>query len=157
MLMKQGRDGDGVLSWLHTSILVLMDDTATFAMSTQNLVKKLTVLHDHCTEYGLRISETKTNFFVVNGERGNKELMHLNGLTVSWCNSYIYLESPFTCDGNVSHSVKLHAGAKLPHVHKFVSFINKNNDVPFAIKRWEFDAVLTSMLLYSCESRINAD
>ncbi len=63
----------------------------------------------------------------------------------------------FTCDGKVSHSVRLHANSKLPHVLKFVSFINKNNDVPFIVKRRVFEAALMSALLYGCESWIGAD
>lgn len=81
----------------------------------------------------------------------------MNGLVIEHCNSYVYLGSPFTCDGNVSRAVKLHANNKMPHVLKFVSFIKKNNDVPFVVKRRVFDAALMSSLLYGCESWLNAD
>lgn len=40
---------------------------------------------------------------------------------------------------------------------KFVSFIRKNNDTPFIVKRRLFDAALMSSLLYGCESWVGAD
>ena len=40
---------------------------------------------------------------------------------------------------------------------KFVSFLKKNNDIPFVVKRRVFDAALMSSILYGCESWINAD
>lgn len=63
-------------------------------------------------------------------------------------------------------AVKLYANSKMPHVHKFVSFIKKNSDVPFfvnptvaerVIKGRVLEAVLMSSLLYGCESWLSAD
>ena len=39
----------------------------------------------------------------------------------------------------------------MPHVLKFVSFIKKNNDVPFRVKQEVFDAALMSSLIYGWE------
>lgn len=69
----------------------------------------------------------------------------------------VYLGSPFTADGSVSSSVRAHADAKMPHVIKFVSFLNKNNDIPFRVKKRVFEACLVSTILYGCESWLNAD
>ena len=68
----------------------------------------------------------------------------INGLTVKWCDQYIYLGSPFTHDGRSSSAVAVHATSRMPTVLKFVSFINKNNDVPFIVKRRVFYAALMS-------------
>ena len=38
-----------------------------------------------------------------------------------------------------------------------MSFIKKNNDVPFQVKKKVFDAALMSAVLYGCESWLNAD
>lgn len=115
--------------------VVLTDETAiVLAIYKQNLVKKLTILHDCYSEYGMKINIRKINFFVVDSERGDTKPIFLKGLTVRWCHSHVYLASPFTCDGNVSHYVKLHVSAKLLHSLKFASFNNKNNDVPLVIK-----------------------
>ena len=43
------------------------------------------------------------------------------------------------------------------HILKFVSFINKNNDIPFIVKKKLFNAALMSTILYGCESWINGD
>lgn len=42
-------------------------------------------------------------------------------------------------------------------INKFISFVKKNNDVPFLVKKRVFDACLMSSLLYGCESWLNAD
>ena len=40
---------------------------------------------------------------------------------------------------------------------KFISFVNKNNDIPFIVKKKVFDAALMSAILYGCESWMNGD
>ena len=57
----------------------------------------------------------------------------------------------------MSSAVKEHSAAKLCHVLKYVSFITKNNDLPFVVKRRVFEAALMSAVLYGCESWVNAD
>ena len=81
----------------------------------------------------------------------------VGGLKVEWCSTYTYLGSPFTSDGCVSSAVKEHAMMKMCHVLKFVSFVNKNNDIPFVVKRRVFEAALMSSLLYGSESWLNAN
>ncbi len=89
MLMKQGCGSDGVLSWLH--VLVLMDDTVVVATTRQNLIKKLNILQKYCKEYGMKINQSKTKYFVVNGNRGETDPMQANELAVELCNSCVYL------------------------------------------------------------------
>ncbi len=65
------------------------------------------------------------------------------------CSSYVYLGSPFTSDGSVSSAVQLHSRNKLCHVLKYVSFVNKNNDIPFIVKksvRCSLDLILNEWL-----------
>ena len=69
----------------------------------------------------------------------------------------MYLGSPFTSDGCVSSAIKEHAKLKMCHALKFVSFVNKNNDIPFVVKRRVFQAALMSSLLYGCESWLSGD
>ena len=57
----------------------------------------------------------------------------------------------------MSSAVKVHVNNKLCHVLKYVSFLKKNNDVPFIVKRRLLDAALMSSLLYVCESWVGAD
>ncbi len=81
----------------------------------------------------------------------------MNDVVNEHCLSYIYLGSLFTNDGSVSSTVKTPVTAKLCHVLKNVSFVRKNNDLPFIVKRRVFKAVLMSSILYGCESWVNAD
>ncbi len=62
-------------------------------------------------------------------------LINIDGLVVERCSRYVYLGSPFTADGSVSASVRVHADSKMSHVMKFISFLKKNNDIPFQIKK----------------------
>ena len=146
---------DGFLQWLHT--LVLMDDTVLLATTKCNMVTKIILLQDYCEEYGMRINQLKTKFFVIGGKEGDSEPLVVNGLTVEHCQTYVYLGSVFTSDGSVSSAVIAHASAKMSHALKFVSFINKNNNVPFVVKKRVFDAALMSTLLYECVSWVGAD
>ena len=57
----------------------------------------------------------------------------------------------------MSSAIKVHAKTKLTHVVKFVSFVKKNNDVPYVVKRRVIAAALMSALLYGCESWLGAD
>ncbi len=45
----------------------------------------------------------------------------------------------------------------MAHFYKFVSFLHKNNHLPFIIKKRVFDACLISAVLYGCESWLNGD
>ncbi|MPC28843.1 hypothetical protein E2C01_022054 [Portunus trituberculatus] len=100
----------------------------------------------------MKVNVAKTKFFVGNGDEGDTDPLHVSGLIVEHCSGDVYRGSPFMCDGSVSIAVKLRAQSKLSHVLKFVSFIQKNNDVPFFVKRRLFDAALMSTLLHGCES-----
>ena len=60
--------------------------------------------------------------------------------------------SIFTQDENIGTSLKLHLAAKQAHVLKFISFVSKNVDFPFWVKKTVFNAALMSSILYGCES-----
>ena len=146
---------DGFLSWLH--LLALMDDTVLLATTREKLIKKIQLLMQFCKKYGMVINEKKTNLMVVNGCAVDKEPIFINNLSIKHCDIYTYLGSPFTSDGLLSSAVKAHAQEKMADFHKFVSFIEKNFDIPFVVKKIIFDACLLSAILYGCESWLNGD
>ncbi len=111
------------IEWLQ--ILMFMDDTVLLSTSRENMYIKLRILQKYCKEYGMRVNSAKTKLFVINGETGNKEPFNVDEMKVEHCVSYLYLGSPFTCDGSVSSAVKIHAKNKLRHVLKFISFLRK--------------------------------
>ncbi len=154
-LVKERCLPDGFLGWLHT--LVLMDDTMLLSTSREGMVEKVKLLQLFCSEHGMVIKEAKTKFFVIHGAGGDAEPLHMDGLIIAPCSMYVYLRSPFTSDSSVSSAIRVHARTKLNQIIKFVTFIKKNNDVPFVVKRRVFDAALVSTLLYGCESWLGAD
>ncbi len=86
-----------------------------------------------------------TIFFVIHGAPKDNEAIHVDGLVVERCTQYVYLGSPFTADGSASSAVRAQAGAKMAHVKKFISFLRKNNDIPFEVKKSVFIACLMLM------------
>ena len=154
-LIKENCNPDGFLSWLH--LLVLMDDTVLLATTRENIIKKVALLKQYCTSYGMKINKGKTKFFVIHGTELDNEAIVVDDLIVDSCKQYIYLGSIFTADGSIASSVKAHAQSKVAHVIKFVSFLNKNRDIPFVVKKRVFDAALMSAVLYGCESWLDTD
>ena len=65
----------------------------------------------------------------------DRQPLRVAELAVQQCQQYTYLGATFTADGSVHQAVRAHANAKAAHVAKFVSFIKKNNDVPFVMKK----------------------
>ena len=101
------------------------------------------------------INEHKTKLMVINGTIVDRQPITCNNLSIKHCDKYIYLGSPFTADGSLATAIKAHAQEKMAHFNKFVSFLHKNNHLPFAIKKRVFDACLISAILYGCESWLN--
>ena len=154
-LIKNTCESDGFLSWLH--LLILMDDTVLLATSRENMIKKVKLLTKFCDKYGMIVNEKKTKLMVINGSVLDREPININSLSIKHCDLYTYLGSPFTSDGSVSSAIKAHAQEKIAHFYKFVSFLAKNGDLPFIIKKRVFDACLMSALLYGCESWLDGD
>ena len=154
-IIKENSRDEGFLSWLH--VLVLMDDTVILAATRTSMIHKVSLLQNFCQSYGMKINQNKTKFFVLSGRPEDSRPLHINDLTIESCSSYNYLGALFTSDGLVTSAVRAHAEAKMCQVLKFVNFLKKNNDIPFAVKRRVFDAALMSSLLYGCESWLNAD
>ena len=116
------------------------------------------ILYEFCNSYGMIINSDKTKFMVVNGTAEDREpIVRNENAVISYCKQYVYLGSPFTDDGSASTAIKIHASSKMCHTLKFISFINRNNDVPFIVKKKVFEAALMSALLYGSESWLNGD
>ena len=87
---------------------------------------------------------------MINGSEEDREPLVVGDLAVEYCDTYVYLGSPFTSDGSATSAVRVYADTKMPHVLEFVSFVNKNNDIPFVVMKRVFDAALMSSLIYGC-------
>ena len=129
-----------------------MDDTVLLATSREQALKKVSILVEYCKRSGMRINQQKTKFMCVNGSSESRDPLIVGDLRVENCESYVYLGAVFTQDGKTSSSINLHCKDKYKHVLKFFSFIAKNFNFPFWVKRKVFEAALLSAVLYSCES-----
>ena len=116
------------------------------------MLRKLEMLKQFCDNYGIKTNKSKTKFFTICGNLRDREPLRLGELVVESCNQYIYLGFPYTCDGSAYSAVMVHADTKMAYVNKFISFLKKNNDIPFRVKKRIFDAALMSAILYGSES-----
>ena len=152
-LVREKCPNDGFLGWLHC--LLLMDDTVIVATSWERLKKKTEVLIEFCNDSGMVINESKTKHMVINGSNEDRAPLQFDDLTVANCESYTYLGAIFTQDGKPRSSLEQHLNAKKGNVLKFVSFLEKNKDFPFWVKRKVMESALLSAILYGCEAWIN--
>jgi ribosomal protein L31 len=136
---------------------MLMDDTALLATSRETLLKRYDALARFCEEYDMVINVDKTKFMVINGNHVDRESFKKGGLIIDHVDSYIYLGSPFSANGSVLTDIQEHADLKSKHVNKFNTFCFKNQSMPFVFKKKVFDAVLSTKLLYGCESWFTED
>ena len=154
-MLKAACPNDGFLDPLHS--LMLMDDTAILATSRENLLKRYDALVNFCIEYDMVINEDKTKFMVINGSAEDRKSFSKGGLTIDHTDTYIYLGSSFSAKGCISTDIQDHAKLKQKHINKFNIFCFKNQSMPFRYKRQVFEAVLTTKLIYGCESWLTDD
>ena len=115
-------------------MLVFMGDTVIMVTCRSIMLEKLVVLQNYCLEYGMKVNQSKTKFFVVCGGAGDSEALVAGELRVEYCDSYVYLGSTFTCDGSC---LPLSRPTPAPRylMYSSLSLVNKNNDVPFFVKK----------------------
>ena len=146
---------DGFLQWLHT--LMLMDDTIILATSRNACEEKFKKLLEYCEDYGMVINDKKTKLMVINGKAEDRRPVASGNIIVEHTQRYVYLGAVFTDDGKLATALQSHCDDKRKHVLKFMSFVQKNAEFPFCVKKKVLDAALLSSVLYSCESWIGSD
>ena len=149
-MVKSAFEADGFLGSLH--MLMLMDDTVLFATSREKLIEKFQKCQDYCEEYGMSINQKKTQFMVINKSKGDTETIVSRGINVKYCKSYTYLGAPITDNGSYLTMIDIHSKDKLKHTIKFYTFLNRNPDVPFSMKKQVAYACVLSSILYGCET-----
>ena len=76
----------------------------------------------------------------INKLKGDDISIKSNTITVEYCSSYLYLGAQITDDGRYHTIIK------------YYSFLNRNSDLPFKIKKRVAEACLISSLLYGTET-----
>ena len=100
----------------------------------------------------MSINQKKTQFMVINKRHGDTETIASRGINVKYCNSYTYLGAPITDNGSYLTMIDIHSKDKLKHAIKFYTFLNRNPDVPFSMKKQVAYACVLSSILYGCET-----
>ncbi len=154
-VIKSNCEPDRFLQWLH--VFMLMDDTL-LSNTRRGMQRKLASLNEFCTNNGMVVNNAKIKcFFTVNARERDREPFHVGEIKVQWCDQYTYLGCVFTSDVALSSAIAAHAKSKTCQILKCVSFLKKNTDVPFYVKKRIFEAALMSSILYGCESWFNGD
>ena len=143
---------DGWLGKFHC--LLLMDDTVLFATSRNKMIEKLNKLK-RCTEdIGMVIHPNKSMFLTVNTT--DRTTICLNDVKIRYTKEYIYLGTNIS-NSTCANQVKSHIKGKGSHVLKFSSFLVKNADAPYNVKKKVWESALKSSILYGCESWLTSD
>ena len=100
----------------------------------------------------MSINQKKTQFMVINKSKGDTETIVSRGINVKYCKSYTYLGAPITDNGSYLTMIDIHSKDKLKHTIKFYTFLNRNPDVPFSMKKQVAYACVLSSILYGCET-----
>ena len=97
---------------------------------------------------------TKTKYISVNDD--SPEPFYMGNMPVNKCSSYIYLGANISAD-SFSDQIEADVKQKETQAFKFYSFINKNFDAPFKVKKKVWQNALMSSLMFSCESWLTND
>ena len=77
-------------------------------------------------------------------------------MNITHTDEYTYLGTVIS-EGPIKQQVLQHMKAKAGHTLKFTSFLTKNNDAPFMVKKLVWDSAVKSALYYSCETWLTSD
>ncbi len=138
---------DGFLYMVH--LLMLMDDTVIFTTSRRDVEQKLALLMETTVALHMSCHPVKSKFMTVN--KSNTEPFIINDITILYTDAYVYLGSP-TSNTPMQKQVADHMSQKKCHVRKFSSFLQKNSDAPYSIKKLVWNSTVSSAVMYSCES-----
>ena len=100
----------------------------------------------------MSINETRSKFMVINGAKDDKDTIQSRTINVKYCKSYIYLGAPITDDGSYITMMNLHVKEKLKHAIKFYTFLNRNPDAPFLVKKRVAIACVLTSIVYGSET-----
>ena len=142
-------------SWLENlHILLYMDDTVIFATSREKMIEKLNKLKIEADEIGMKIHPTKSKYQCVNTE--DRTPIVLQNITIRHTESYVYLGATIS-NNPISVQVKTHISQKQAHIMKFYSFLSKNSDAPFIVKKKVWESALRSAIFYGSETWMTRD
>jgi hypothetical protein len=145
----------GTDSWLgNLHSLLLMDDTVILASSREQMEVKFRELKAAADCIGMIINCGKTQYICVNS--ADVQPFRVDNLIISHVESYVYLGTPISA-APITDQLKQHLKQKTCHILKFYSFLTKNHDAPFQVKKKVWDSALKAAIFYSCETWLAKD
>jgi hypothetical protein len=144
-LRNCGDDG-----WLRDMCcLLFMDDTAVVATNEESMAKKLKVLKESTDQIGMKIHPRKSQFMTINCTRA--EPFQLDDVRVALTTEYVYLGCLIRND-RATQVLSQEMQMKWKHVWKFASFLRKNGDAPFTVKKKVWESCVTAAIAYGCQT-----
>lgn len=138
---------DDWLGTLHTQML--MDDTAIIATSREKMSQKLELLKNCTDTIGMKIHPAKSQYIVINSD--DSLPFHVANIEIKKTDKYQYLGT-WISNASIAEQAKYHLKSKANQTFKFSSFLAKNQDAPFPVKRKVWESALLSSLFYSAET-----
>ena len=126
-----------------------MDDTVIFATSRSNMLRKLETLISTCNELNMQLHPDKSKFITVHTR--DTEPLVVHNIAIQHTRSYVYLGSPIS-NASIHKQVSEQMELKQCQVRKFRSFLRKNSEAPFTVKKAVWDSALNASILCSCET-----
>ena len=80
----------------------------------------------------------------------------LDKVTIAATKSYMYLGTTIL-NAPIKKQVQHHIDTTSSHLHKFTSFLKKNNEAPLDVKKRVCDSAVSSAIFYSCETWLAND
>ena len=131
-----------------------MNDTVILATSREAMTKKLELLYRAAKGIDMAIHPTKSQFMTVNV--ADHIPFEIENVKISYTSTYTYLGSIIE-DAPIRDQVKTHIDSKRGHIRKFSSFLRKNAEAPFKVKKVVLESVMKGSILYGCESWLCED
>ena len=92
---------------------------------------------------------TKPHFLTVN--TNDRQAFTIGDISVSYTSRYRCLGTPIL-NATAGQQLQLHLESKSNHVVKYLSFLAKNEDAPFTVKKIVCDSALKSAIFYSAKT-----
>ena len=131
-----------------------MDDTVILATSREAVLQKLQLLYDSAKDIDMVIHPTKSQFIAISSE--DEAACQVGDVTISHTISYTYLGSTIM-DTSITKQVDEDIKSKQCHVLKFQSFVHKNSNAPYKVKKTLLQGAISNCLLYNCESWLTSN
>ena len=118
------------------------------------MTAKFNALKTSADNIGMVINPGKSKYLCISGN--DSEPFQANDVIVSHTKDYMYLGTPVSSDP-IAKQVKAHLKMKAGHTLKFHSFLAKNCEAPFAVKKTVWNSALKAAIFYSCETWLTSD